>query len=233
MLFAGLLLGLFSSLHCIGMCGPIALMIPVSKNNKWLRALQIALYHFGRITTYCLLGIVFAIVGKSFSLAGIQQQVSIAIGILLIVLAISSDKVLFNLPVSKFLFSFSQIAKANIASYLKDKNLKAQFLLGFFNGFLPCGMVYAALFAALTMKDAIDTFVFMFLYGIGTVPLMTIVVLFSNSIRMTFGKKLQKLIPLFLIIMGTLFILRGSGLNLPYISPSGTALFIKQNPNCH
>src|SRR5690554_435655 len=94
MLFSAVILGLVSSLHCVGMCGPIAMMLPVDRQNKARKTLQIILYHLGRLLSYGFLGLIFGLIGRSLYLAGIQQQLSIVIGILIISVAIIPERIL-------------------------------------------------------------------------------------------------------------------------------------------
>ena len=77
MLYSAFIFGLISSLHCIGMCGPIALMIPVDRTNPAKKVTQIMTYHIGRLSAYATIGLVFGLVGKGFFLAGIQRAESL------------------------------------------------------------------------------------------------------------------------------------------------------------
>jgi uncharacterized protein len=101
------------------------------------------------------------------------------------------------------------------------------------NGFLPCGMVYLALFGAIAMQSAGFGVLYMMLYGLGTIPLMTIVVYIHSLLKLPFRNKIQKAIPYVAVIIGVLFILRGLGLGISYISPSNMSLFVQNAPNCH
>ena len=92
MLYTAIIFGLISSLHCIGMCGPIAMMLPVDHKAPSKKALQVLIYHLGRLTSYGILGLVFGLLGRGFYMAGIQQQLSIAVGIGMIVLAVVPEK---------------------------------------------------------------------------------------------------------------------------------------------
>ncbi|MDX1602871.1 MAG: sulfite exporter TauE/SafE family protein, partial [Salinimicrobium sediminis] len=92
MLYSALILGILGSFHCIGMCGPIAFMLPVSRDNKVKKFLQIFLYHFGRLLSYSLIGLAFGLLGKSLNLFGLQQQLSIGIGILMITVILVPTK---------------------------------------------------------------------------------------------------------------------------------------------
>jgi len=80
MLWSAIILGLLGSFHCIGMCGPIAFLLPVDRSNPLRKTIQIFLYHFGRILAYSSIGLIFGLIGKSASIFGMQQQLSIVIG---------------------------------------------------------------------------------------------------------------------------------------------------------
>ena len=84
MWISALIFGLLGSFHCVGMCGPIAFLLPVDHKNNLKKLGQISLYHFGRISSYALIGILFGLLGKSFRLFGLQQQLSILVGVLMI-----------------------------------------------------------------------------------------------------------------------------------------------------
>ena len=88
MLYSALIFGLLGSFHCVGMCGPIALMLPVSRDNEAKKFLQVMLYHLGRLLAYSIIGLAFGLVGKSLNLFGFQQQLSIAMGVLMILVVL-------------------------------------------------------------------------------------------------------------------------------------------------
>jgi sulfite exporter TauE/SafE len=92
MLWSALIFGLLGSFHCVGMCGPIAFMLPVDRSNSTRKVFQIFIYHFGRILAYSLIGLFFGLVGKSLYIFGIQQQLSIIIGILMIAVVLTPTK---------------------------------------------------------------------------------------------------------------------------------------------
>ena len=233
MLFTALFLGLISSLHCIGMCGPIAMMLPVDHKNPTKKALQILIYHLGRTTAYGMLGVVFGLLGKGLFLAGFQQNLSIVVGILMILIAILPDCIFAQYNFSRPIYQLISKLKNHLGNQFKRKSLDALFTIGVVNGLLPCGMVYVALFGAIAMQNIVLSVSYMLLYGLGTIPMMTAVVYFSNFISQPFRNKLQRVIPLVTVIIGTLFILRGLGLNINYLSPSNLDLFVQAEANCH
>ncbi|TDW52291.1 hypothetical protein EV144_101980 [Flavobacterium sp. 270] len=233
MLYSAFILGLISSLHCIGMCGPIAMMLPVDRKNEAKRVTQIITYHLGRLSAYAVIGLIFGLLGRGFFLAGIQQKMSIFIGLAMIIVVLIPEKTFAQYNFSKPVYKIIAKIKSSLGSQFKSRTYKSIFTIGLLNGFLPCGMVYIALFGAIAMQSASFGVLYMLLFGLGTVPLMTIVVYINSLIRMPFRNKIQKAIPYAAVIIGVLFILRGLGLGIPYISPSNMSLFVQPTPNCH
>jgi sulfite exporter TauE/SafE len=215
------------------MCGPIAMMLPVDRNNPTKKAIQILLYHAGRLTSYAMLGLLFGLLGKGLYIAGVQQQISIVMGVLMIVLAIVPEKVFARYNFSRPIYNFISKVKTSLGSQFKRKSPDALFTIGVLNGLLPCGLVYAALFGAIAMQSVTFSISYMLLYGLGTIPLMSAVVYVSNFLSLPFRNKLQKIVPLVTVIMGLLFVLRGMGLDIAYISPSNINLFVQSTANCH
>ncbi|WP_297517721.1 sulfite exporter TauE/SafE family protein [Flavobacterium sp.] len=233
MLIAAFYLGIISSLHCIGMCGPIALLLPVDRSNTSRKVLQILLYHLGRLTSYGVLGLVVGLLGRGFYLAGMQQQLSIVIGILMIAIALIPEKVFARYNFSQPVYRAIAAVKSHLGQQFKRKSPDALFTIGLLNGFLPCGMVYAALFGALAMPRLTESVGYMLLYGLGTVPLMSLVVYVQSLITVPVRQRLQQLIPVVAVGIGVLFIIRGMGLGIPYISPTTTTLWVQAQANCH
>jgi len=233
MLFSALFFGLISSLHCIGMCGPIAMMLPVDHKNPTKKALQILTYHLGRLTAYGFLGLAFGLLGKGLFIAGFQQNISIAVGVLMIIIAIVPEKVFAQYNFSKPIYKVISSIKSSLGNQFKRKTFDALFSIGFLNGLLPCGLVYAALFGAIAMQNEVLGVAYMLLYGIGTIPLMSVVVYASGFMSIPLRSKLQRIIPIITIGIGILFILRGLSLGIPFISPAEQSLFVQANPNCH
>ncbi len=233
MLWTALILGLAGSLHCIGMCGPIAFVLPVDRSSKAKLFFQTFLYHFGRLISYAIIGILFGFIGKGLYLAGFQQRLSILMGCIMILLVLIPASIFNRYNFSKPLYKFIAQVKKQLGFYLNKKSNKALFFIGFFNGFLPCGLVYMALIGAISSGDIVNGGLYMVIFGLGTIPLMTMAILIGNFLNLSIRAKIQKVIPVFVIIIGILFILRGLGLGIPYISPSDAKLQISNNPvNC-
>lgn len=241
LIFSALALGFASGFHCIGMCGPIALSMGLTKKQATNYYLQNLTYQFGRITTYAFLGAILGIVGQGFRFAGFQSYLTIIVGILLIIMAMFSfggkdfaSKIPF---LSKFLFR----VKMNLGKLLQKADYKSRYLTGILNGFLPCGMVYMALTASLAAGGILQSAGFMALFGFGTLPFMFAVVLVGNLMTTAFRIKVLKVIPVVMIILGGLFIIRGLELNIPYLSPPASSLQVHDpamkmdmdHSNCH
>ncbi|MFS4491285.1 sulfite exporter TauE/SafE family protein [Maribacter sp. 2308TA10-17] len=233
MLLSALILGLMGSLHCVGMCGPIAFMLPVDRTNSYKKFGQVFLYHFGRLLAYGLIGLVFGLLGKGLYVFGMQQKLSIAIGILMIVLVLIPYKTFSKYNLSKPLYKVISGVKNRLGQELKKKRPDTFLTIGFLNGFLPCGLVYMALFGAVAMGNAAEGSLYMILFGLGTVPLMTTAIYFSGILKGAVRQKVQKLIPVFVVLIGALFILRGLGLGIPYVSPEPIVEVVSGDIECH
>ena len=227
MLYSAFIFGLISSFHCVGMCGPIAMMLPVDRNNEAKKVTQIITYHIGKLTAYGILGLIFGLLGRSFYLAGMQQQLSIIVGVLMIVVALVPEKVFAKYNFSKPVYKIISKVKSNLGQQFKNKSYKSLFTIGLLNGFLPCGMVYVAIFGAIAMQSVSLGVLYMLLFGIGTIPMLTAVIYISNVLSFSFRGTLQKIIPVVAVVIGMLFIIRGLGLDIPYLSPSNMSLFVQ------
>jgi sulfite exporter TauE/SafE len=215
------------------MCGPIAMMLPVERDNSAKKVTQILTYHIGRLTAYAIIGLIFGLVGRGLYLAGLQQRMSIFIGVAMIAVVLIPEKVFAQYNFSKPIFKLISKIKSSLGSQFKNKSYKSLFIIGLLNGFLPCGMVYVALFGAIAMQNEFFGIVYMILFGLGTVPMMSSIVYFNSLLSISVRNKIQKFIPIVAVIIGILFIFRGLGLGIPYISPSDMSLFVQSSPNCH
>lgn len=233
MIVTAFILGLLGSFHCVGMCGPIAFMLPVSRDNSLKKLLQIFLYHSGRLFAYSIIGLGFGLVGKSLYLFGMQQQLSIAAGILMITVIVIPSKTFGKYNFSKPLYRIIGKIKSSLGAALKKKTPDTFLTIGFLNGFLPCGLVYMAVFGAIASGDIFQGSLYMAFFGLGTIPLMTTAVYFSSMLNGVLRKKVQRYIPAFVVMVGILFILRGMGLDIPYLSPAPVTEMVNASTSCH
>lgn len=233
MLWSALIFGLLGSFHCVGMCGPIAFMLPVDRTNSTKKVFQIFSYHFGRILAYSMIGLIFGLVGKSLYIFGLQQQLSIFIGILMIVVVLIPTKLFNKYNFSKPMYKLISKVKSGLGQALKRKTADTFLTIGFLNGFLPCGLVYMAVFASLAMQSAVQGSLYMALFGMGTIPLMTTAIYVGKFLNTTVKQRIQKAIPIFVIVIGLLFVLRGLGLGIPYLSPAPITEIATGDIECH
>lgn len=233
MLLSALILGLMGSLHCVGMCGPIAFMLPVDRTNNFKKFTQIFIYHFGRLLAYGILGLIFGILGKGLFVFGMQQKLSIVMGVVIILIVVLPHKVFHRYNFSKPMYTLIGKVKSRLGKELQKKTPDTFITIGFLNGFLPCGLVYMALFGAIAMGDAWKGSLYMILFGSGTIPLMTSAIYFSSLLKSTAKQKIQKLIPVCVMLIGVLFILRGLGLGIPYVSPKPVLEVVSSTLECH
>ena len=233
MLWSALIFGLLGSFHCVGMCGPIAFMLPVDRSNSVKKITQISTYHIGRLLAYAIIGLGFGLIGKSLYIFGIQQQLSIAIGIIMIVVVLIPVQTFNQYNFSKPLYRMISKVKSSLGSALKKKTADTFLTIGFLNGFLPCGLVYMAVFASLAMPSALESSLYMTLFGIGTIPLMTTAIYLGKFLNSSVKQRIQKAIPVVVVIIGLLFIIRGMGLGIPYLSPSPVVDIATSTIDCH
>ncbi|MBK9477881.1 MAG: sulfite exporter TauE/SafE family protein [Bacteroidetes bacterium] len=232
-LIAAFTLGFLGSFHCIGMCGPIALALPLSSSSKWARVLGALLYNLGRSFTYAVFGIVFGLLGKSFVIAGFQQSISIFLGVLILIIVLFPERSMNRFQFSSKLYNLINKLKSKFTHLFSQKNYYSLFLIGLLNGLLPCGLVYLGVIGAIATGDAIQGALFMVLFGLGTLPAMFSLALISNQISISFRTKIRKAVPFFVSAMAVLLILRGLNLGVPYVSPKLSKTDSTKHECCH
>lgn len=218
-LLAAISIGLLGSLHCVGMCGPIALALPIQGKSQSARFISILVYNAGRIITYSALGALFGLIGQGFAIFGLQQILSIILGVLILVgVLLPSVLPAKNVFTNKFHNWFSKL-KSSFAYLFTKRTRPALFTIGLLNGLLPCGLIYMAITGALASGSVIKGMLFMLAFGLGTLPAMFSVSWFSNIASVKFRLAITKSMPYVVSIMAVFLILRGMNLGIPYISP--------------
>ncbi len=165
-------------------------------------------------------------------MAGMQQQTSIIAGIIMIIIVMLPEKIFAKYNFSKPVYKILSNLKTRLGSQFRKRSNKALFITGLLNGFLPCGLVYAALFGAIAMQSTPFTILYMLLYGLGTIPLMSLVVYTSAFIKSPLRNSITKIVPYAAVFVGMLFIMRGLGLGIPYLSPGNLSLFVSRMADC-
>lgn len=230
---AALSLGLIGSFHCIGMCGPIAIALPLKTNNWFSRIFGGVLYNIGRAITYGLMGAFFGLVGKGFKLGGLQQWVSIIMGIIMILSVVFPVLFKNQSKLDGFVTNMVGGLKKAFSKMFAIRTYYSLFIIGILNGFLPCGLVYMAIAGAIASGEVLNGTIYMIIFGLGTLPIMLSLSLISNIISVNFRNKIKRIIPIFIIIIGILFILRGLNLGIKYISPKLSKVNNTEMKCCH
>lgn len=214
----GLVMGAVGSLHCIGMCGPLALSLPVSGSNPYAKFISSLLYNLGRVTTYSAIGALTGLIGKGFAITGFQQRFSIVMGLVIIAMVLV-PRLANRLENGKVMSGVFEKLRLKIGSLYFRKNFRSVYLIGLLNGLLPCGLIYMALAVSATLGHAAQGSLFMAGFGMGTLPVMWSVAFFGGFISLNLRRNIRKLYPYLMILMACLLIIRGMGLGIPYLSP--------------
>jgi uncharacterized protein len=214
-----LMTGLVGSLHCIGMCGPIAIALPLGDKNWGLRAAGSLTYNIGRTLTYGILGGIFGLLGQGIEMAGLQQWASILIGVAMILSVIFPALFRNKAKLDQLLSGYASKLITKFRRLFKQSSFPSLFVIGLLNGLLPCGLVYVAIAGAINTNDVVSGINYMVIFGIGTIPVMFVIPLIGNLIGSGLRKKLRGVVSVFIVLLGILFILRGLSLGIPYVSP--------------
>lgn len=213
-LITALLLGLAGSLHCVGMCGPLLLALPLDAAGKRQVLRQMLVYHSGRILTYAALGMLFGLLGKGLAVAGMQKVLSIGAGVFMLGMAFMAwwfERLITALP---GFGAFTHEVKSRIGKLMRQNPNGSTFSIGLLNGLLPCGMVYAALAGAIATTGIPEGGLFMLTFGLGTLPLLLIVSVLGRSFSVSIRQKIKIAQPILLGLVGLLLLQRGLHLDL-------------------
>ncbi|UPZ36712.1 sulfite exporter TauE/SafE family protein [Sphingobacterium sp. PCS056] len=227
-LYFAFFMGLFGSIHCAVMCGPLLLAIQGSQELTWKIALNKLFYQVGRILTYGIFGFVLGLVGKIASIQGWQMGLSLFTGIILLIIGLVQLFKIKNEGFIKLQMRFVQPIAKIMGRWLYRPG--GSFFAGVLNGILPCGMLYMAAAAAMNTSSSLTSFYFMIMFGLGTLPLLLVFSFLGNFIRTYFKMNFSKWLPFLYILMGIWFLLRGANLDIPYLSP---LLHVDGAINCH
>lgn len=220
MYIMALMTGLVGSLHCIGMCGPIAVALPLGKRSLGYKILGSITYNLGRILTYGILGAIFGLLGQGIEMAGLQQWASILIGAAMILSVIAPALFKGKIKFEQLFFGFAGKLIGKFRQLFTVSSLPSLFLIGLLNGLLPCGLVYVAIAGAINTNATVYGIIYMIIFGLGTIPVMATIPLLGSLIGKSVRKRFSKALSIFIVILGVIFILRGLSLGIPYISPA-------------
>lgn len=212
MIGTAFLLGLVGSLHCVGMCAPIALALPYAREQRYTLLFQTVQYNSGRAFTYAFQGYLLGFLGQGLLWAGLQEVLSVGLGIVFVGIALWSFFLLNDKRKNIFsTTSFSLISTSKIKQFFAKilRGRPSHFLLGIVNGILPCGLVYWALATSVLMFSPLHSAAFMFFFGVGTMPLMMATIIGSRFVNRRVVAKFYKFIPVYQLLLGCVLIGRG------------------------
>ena len=226
-IISAFVLGLMGSFHCVGMCGPIALSLPLRGDNFWQKSTGGLVYNLGRTLTYSVMGAFFGLIGQGFHFLGFQQFISIVMGSFMIVSVLLPY--LFKKSIPGSLEFLTAPVRRAIQRLFSMRSFGGLFLIGILNGLLPCGLVYLAIAGAIGTGSFYTAIAFMVLFGLGTLPMMLLISWLGNLFTVAIRNKMNKVVPYIVILIGAIFILRGLGLGIPFLSPPSS----KMTPAIH
>jgi sulfite exporter TauE/SafE len=196
-----------------------------NEKQKLLPTMNWIIYHTGRISTYALWGLLFGSMGASVKWFGLQQNISVSIGVGILTILIAK-KLFPSLEHRISEFRLIKNIRAHLIPHIGKKTKSASLLGGVVNGLLPCGLVYMALAGATAVQDPIQGGVFMILFGIGTLPLLITALVIGHKINLPMRKYLTRWYPILIGLMAIMLIIRGMNLGnmlSPALTPSENA----------
>lgn len=219
--------GIFTSIHCVGMCGGIMLSQSLSFSKESKSKLESItpslLYNLGRVLSYSILGGLIGGIGSVFSLSiNAKAFIQIFAGLFMIVMGL-------NISGFKFFRKFS-IKIPNFLSKYKRK-YNSPFLVGFLNGFMPCGPLQTMQLFALGTGSALKGSLSMFIFALGTIPLMLTFGAISGFLSKGYTKKLLKFSGVLIIVLGLIMSNRGLSLSGININPLSYVMASSFNSN--
>jgi len=210
-----LLMGFTGSLHCAGMCGPIVWIMPFQAFKGAKKIVALGLYHASRISVYAFFALVLHSFRNLFD-PKVQQYISIALGGSLLVIGLLS---FVPNHIAKLKLPWAEYVKKKLGYMIGRAGLSTLAFAGMLNGLLPCGLVYMALSASLAATSASQAIAMMYVFGIGTLPMLIGITLLKTRLSFLRTDHIRKLVPVVVFSFGCLLILRGMNLGIPYLSP--------------
>lgn len=233
LIWSAFIFGLLGNIHCLGMCGPIALLLPIKEGGQATKFISIVLYNMGRIFTYALFGALFGLFGRIIEMAGYQQYFSLVMGGIIIVSVILPYYTKKTNIVASYMYMFLGKVKGAFKDLLNKRSYISLFSIGVLNGLLPCGLVYMALAGSILSGSWYMGAIYMVFFGIGTIPVMFAMPYVGHLIQDKIKVRFRKIVPISILIFGILLVLRGANLGVPYLSPKVQAEKSCCEHKCH
>ncbi len=231
MILLAFTLGLMSSFHCVGMCGPIALALPIHHGSRGRQVAGLLTYNLGRAGTYALLGAGIGALGGAVLWMGYLRYLSMAAGAAMLLYVLWPARLDHVLKTPPFWQKGVGQLKSRMAAQLRSKKFHGWAALGMLNGLLPCGLVYLALISSIATGSAASGAAYMFAFGLGTMPAMMAVGFFKQWFSPALRSQMRRLTPILVAVAGIWLLGRGLLIEFPALSPqSGVPVEL---PLCH
>lgn len=205
------IIGLLTSLHCVAMCGGVNLLQSVNSVNSSKSAIRPnILYNLGRIVSYTSIGGIVGAIGSSVTLNGkMSGSIAIMAGVFMVIMGLNMLNVfpwlrIFNIKVPKFIGRRVSI---------KRSKERSSFIIGILNGFMPCGPLQSMQIYALSTGSFYTGALSMFIFSLGTVPLVFGMGTISSSLNKKFTGRMLSLSAMLVIILGVGMLKNGLGLS--------------------
>jgi len=215
--------GLLSSLHCVGMCGPIVLSYSVAANAATQKRVFLRLhlaYNCGRTLTYMLLGAIAGLAGGAMGwmghLAGIENIAAIAAGVAMVITAVA----MFGYGFKGWRgFAIPARLLRPAGKLIASPRAGSKFVLGLIMGFLPCGLVYAALMKASGTATAAGGALTLLAFGLGTSVALVVVGLGASTLTRRAARWGSALSAITVFAMGAILVVRGTTAGIMHHGP--------------
>lgn len=201
--------------HCIGMCGPLitAYTFHESSAGYYPSIVKKFLPHFfyntGRVTTYMFIGAVMGLTGSfvntAGSMAGFQNIVAVAAGLIMIIMGISISGIF---GVTSWLEKHNSFILRTGNSLLHGETSWLYYPLGALFGFLPCGLSYTVFMAAAGTGGLLSGMLTALFFGIGTLPALLLFGFTAGYLSASVRGLLYKLSGIIIILMGGYYLLK-------------------------
>ena len=208
--------GLMTSVHCIGMCGGINLSVSVSgvrgensKKSTMKRVVPAIFYNTGRVVSYTAVGGFVGALGSVIAISGNAQ--GIIVGAAGVFMALMGIRMLGLFP---WLDRIIPKMPKGLSSRIQGGGRgKGPFIVGLLNGFMPCGPLQSVQIYALGTGSAVSGALSMFLFSLGTVPLMLGFGSITSILPPKFHRKILHVSALLVLLLGGGMVLRGMSLS--------------------
>jgi len=218
------IVGIFTSIHCVAMCGGINLSQTISTHNSehpknTLTSLKPSfLYNSGRVVSYTIVGAFVGALGSVVSFSGYAKGiVAILAGGFMIIMGINMLNIFPSLK------KFNPRLPRFIVNFMNHEKIKSnsQFYVGLLNGLMPCGPLQAMQLYALSTGDPIKGALSMFFFSLGTTPLMFGLGAISSILSKKFTNKMLQVSAVLVVVLGFFMFQTGlgvSGIEIPVLS---------------